>query len=448
VSDYRKSYDAKLAAINSAIESMPGSLDQHLPGFTKPKLKRFFQRFSLLLGRLDKSGAKQPQYLYWGSNPLVDVLQTQLDQSISNMGSGAGTFVSTNMHQLVQLQDRLERAVGTDIDQLKQLAPSISSDLSTSVQQADDLLSRLREEVDRAREAGSEVASLRKASEEAQAAARDAAEKAGAARRTLEELLNPDARFKSSLESLARRARERMAEVDEARDKLKGSLQDSASDIENIKSLRESAEQALTALGETKSQAEQILNLSSQAGLAASYRAEQRALETKTNIFTGILYLAAVATIIVAAFYVLPGLQQALATNRETDVTQALVAALLRASVLAPLVYVIYFTTKRISSLETLRMDYAEKAAASLAYSGYREQMNNDEDLLRQLKGSLLSKFHDHPERLLRPGSMSSSAKVKTPGFEAETHINMQEDSSTKRGRGKAEAVEAGDDEE
>jgi hypothetical protein len=69
VSDYRKSYDAKLAAINSAIESMPGSLDQHLPGFTKPKLKRFFQRFSLLLGRLDKSGAKQPQYLYWGSNP-------------------------------------------------------------------------------------------------------------------------------------------------------------------------------------------------------------------------------------------------------------------------------------------------------------------------------------------------------------------------------------------
>lgn len=175
------------------------------------------------------------------------------------------------------------------------------------------------------------------------------------------------------------------------------------------------------ALQVIKADAEKILSLSSQAGLAASYKAEGKELSTKSMIFTGILYLPALSTLVIAIFYVLPGLQAALAGDENIDVTHALLATLLRASVLAPLVYVIYFTTKRISALETLRLDYAEKAAASLAYSGYRDQMTSDEDLLRQLKSSLLTKFHEHPERLLRPGSSSTLARVSTPGLELET---------------------------
>ena len=95
---------------------------------------------------------------------------------------------------------------------------------------------------------------------------------------------------------------------------------------------------------------------------------------------------------------------------------------------MAPLVYVIYFTQKTLSSIELLRMDYAEKSAASLAYSGYKDQMEADPDLIKQLQASLLMKFSEHPERLLHSGKYHSKAKVKTAGFEAEAETSSGEE--------------------
>ena len=71
-----------------------------------------------------------------------------------------------------------------------------------------------------------------------------------------------------------------------------------------------------------------------------------------------------------------------------------------------------------------LRMDYAEKVAASLAYSGYREEMEQDADLLRQLKAGLLVKFSNEPERLLSSHHSRTKASVRTHGFEVETETS------------------------
>lgn len=47
-------------------------------------------------------------------------------------------------------------------------------------------------------------------------------------------------------------------------------------------------------------------------------------------------------------------------------------------------------------------MDYAAKAATALAYSGYREEMEEDPSLSSKLKNGLVVRFVEHPERLLR----------------------------------------------
>ena len=78
-----------------------------------------------------------------------------------------------------------------------------------------------------------------------------------------------------------------------------------------------------------------------------------------------------------------------------------------------------FFTNRQISAAETLRMDYAEKAAASLAYSGYRDEMAADKSLLDRLRGSLLLKFAEHPERLLRKQKPQESISVTSDGFQA-----------------------------
>lgn len=422
---FRKDYDTRLPGIATAIDNMPGSLDSLAPGLNKAKLKRFFKRFSLLLGRLDKSGAKEPQYLFYGGQMLPAYLITLVDQAVSYMPNGAAYFAQNSFHALIEIQDRLEKAVGTDLDQLKNMAPSIAADLSTSVQQADNLLADLHSRIDEASKAEEEITRHKKAAEENRESIEAAAQKAQEARRTIESLVNPDGRSKTSLESLARQARERVSEIDDLKQKssaLSVEAENSKASVDNIRTNLLDVENELTSL---KIKAEEVLSLSSQAGLAASYKQEGDSLTFKGYVYTGILYTSAIATLVIAMLYVLPGLETAIRIGREASVGQALAAAILRATVLAPLVYVIYFTTKRVSALETLRMDYAEKAAASLAYSGYRDQMTNDDDLLRQLKGSLLSKFHEHPERLLRSGATSSSAKVRTPDFEAETRINM-----------------------
>ena len=81
----------------------------------------------------------------------------------------------------------------------------------------------------------------------------------------------------------------------------------------------------------------------------------------------------------------------------------------------------LYFTNKQIRTLEMLRMDYAEKAAASLAYSGYRDEMGRDATLLERLKGSLLMKFSEHPERLLRKQLPAERMEIDAPGFKMES---------------------------
>jgi hypothetical protein len=237
-------------------------------------------------------------------------------------------------------------------------------------------------------------------------------------------MVNPDGRNRNSLESLARRARERISEIDNAttvsieqREKI-GTL---ISEIEKEREKIATLEQEISTI---KTTAEQILNLSSQAGLAASYKTESDVLEKRAKNFTCVLYGATALTLGIALCYVLPEISK-LVTNQtdQVDGWEAFSLTLLRLSALAPLVYLIYFTTKRVSQLETLRMDYAEKAAASLAYSGYRDQMDVDEELLRQLKGSLLIKFAEHPERLLRTKETTTSARAKTANFEAETRV-------------------------
>jgi hypothetical protein len=54
-----------------------------------------------------------------------------------------------------------------------------------------------------------------------------------------------------------------------------------------------------------------------------------------------------------------------------------------------------------------------------LAYSGYKDEMSEDVSLLERLRGSLLLKFAEHPERLLRKQPVTDRIEVEAPGFKA-----------------------------
>jgi hypothetical protein len=423
---YRRAFEERIPAIERAVREMPGDISETVPGLTKERLLRFFKRFAVLLGRLDKKGAKHPQFLWVDGLLASDGVLSQTDAAIASIANGAAYFAQNHLSPLLRYSDALEKAIGADPDEIKTLAGSVAADMAIAVSQTDDLRQKGESNVNALQALEQSARELLRSFSAIVDQAKADAERAGAARRSVEQMVNPDGRNKTSLEALARRARERIAEIDaifsSAGDQLKTAEQASLA----ASAQKADADTILDILRELRKEAEQVLNLSSQAGLAASYKTESQRLEKRSTVFTIILYSSAIVTILLAAFYVLPELNKALTSTNNVGIWESLSFTILRASVLAPLIYVIYFTTKRISSLEILRMDYAEKAAASLAYSGYREQVDSDEDLLRQLKGSLLIKFAEHPERLLRVEETSTAARIKTAGFEAETLVGTK----------------------
>lgn len=407
----RQEYQDKLEAISNSIDTMPGNIDGSIPGMTKPKLKRFFQRFDILLGRLDKQGAKHPQYLFYGGQSLTTYLSVIFDQSQSYMPSGATTFAANCMQNLVAAQDLLERAVGTDVDEVRKISATTASDLAVSVEQSDSMLAELRQAVAKASEATNQAEVERERLSNLLEEAQNSLSKIKDIRATAETLTNPDGRNRTSLEALARRVREIVSETESENKKSKALLSQVNKDAVNAAETKNSVSLLAKSITEIEADAKKVLGLSSQAGLAASYKSEADRLQRLSNYFTGGLYCVAIITLLVATCYVLPELNKALG-GKDINFSKALSITLLRALTLAPLVYVIIFTNKRIGVLETLRMDYAEKAAASLSYSGYRDQMASDDDLLQKLKASLLSKFHEHPERLLQKNTTSTASQT------------------------------------
>ncbi|MFM5917512.1 MAG: hypothetical protein ACKOOL_08270 [Novosphingobium sp.] len=430
MTDYRKRFDERLPALEAAIRDMPGSLDDLVPGLTKERVVKIFRRISVLLGRLDSKGAKHPQYLWINGVTSPESMIGQIDSIIANSATGASSFVQNHLPSVMTIADSLEKSIGTDASEMRSMLSSVNSDLSIAVSQTDELSAQAEQNVSSLGRSKESAETALKSIVQLLESIREDASKANTIRRSLETLTSPDGRNKNSLESLARRARERIAELEQIYKNANDELDNAKAKAIEVSTQKGAADEIMLDLRGKRDEASQILNLSSQAGLAASYQAEKKNLGTRHLAYSGILYASAFAAFIVAICYVIPSLEN---TLRETstagehgDFWKALSFTVLRASVIAPLVYVIYFTQKTLYSIDLLRMDYAEKSAASLAYSGYKEQMEADPELVKQLQASLLIKFAEHPERLLLSGGYSSKAKVKTTGFEAEVETKSE----------------------
>lgn len=382
-------------------------------------LRRMFRRVPVQLGRLDKKGAKQPQHLFYGGQYLPDYLLSLIDPSINAMANGAATFIQQQLPGWAHALQMLDLAVGADADEVRRFANTAAADLAAAVSRADAIIEQAQAEANAIEEIGSTTKAKQSTIAELVERISSDAARTSEARRTVDELLNPDGRSKLSLENAAKRARGTVDEISKLAVDTKKIVDDVENDKKEISQILSESNNTLNALKLKETEAEQILNLSSKAGLAASYTKETSRLELRSHIFTIVLYITAIITILIAAFWVLPEIEKGIDnTSGKLTLWQALSLTLLRATVLAPLVYVLYFTNKRISEIELLRMDYAEKAAASLSYSGYKDQMESDSDLLHQLKNSLLKKFSQHPERLLQKPNRKTSAQIKNVGLD------------------------------
>lgn len=419
-SGFREKYGEKLPSLLAAVDNMPGNIADLVPNASKDDLRRFFRQIDPLLGRLDK-GARRPLDLFVDGQYAPSYLMTTIDHALNQMPSGAATLMQNSFPVLVRIKEALHRGVGTDADEIKRLSSSVAADLGAAVERSDQLSSTAHKNADLIADLGDQAASklneISKSLEQSQAAAASSSKVAA----DLRALVNPDGRNRNSLENQARRARELVTEITDAKNQLNVAMDDAKTVGQALINIKAEASQTLNDAQKVEVEAQKILNLSSQAGLAASFRVESNRLSNYVNYYTAGLYLTGVIVSAIAIFYIIPALNEAIMSKNAENWGKISTILLIRTAAVAPFIFLIYFTTKRISQLELLRMDYTEKAVASLAFSGYKDQMDDDDGLIKQLMGSLLIKFSEHPERLLRQGTSRTTAKVKSPGFEVES---------------------------
>lgn len=420
MSNYTARFDEVLPEANRVIGDQIVELRKRLPKLYVHHVNRQLRAIRELLESVDKGNIDHPEHMAHTSGNIAELAVTTLTGIPNSLANGVDHFVQTTMPTLNLIEDRLSKAVGNYYYKVRGVKNSQVREIQ---QLAAESLGFRNEILETKKKLSSEVDELITKSgsiEELSVKANASLQKIEDIQKLAQKLASGDGRGKS-LENFRRKAEAKVEQINDILGKANTSKNSAEKSDSRLTEIKERAEKAIEKLESSKAQASDILNLSTQAGLAASYLNESKDLKTRSNMFTGILYGAVLITIAIAAIYVLPGLEKSITAEGTLDATRALSITLLRATILAPLVFVIYFTTKQISSIETLRMDYAEKAAASLAYSGYKDEMTADGDLLERLRGSLIHKFAEHPERLLRKIPTREKIKVRARGFTAES---------------------------
>lgn len=402
MSDYKKQYDEKLKAFSSNFKDVP-SLTKIIPDLTRARIQYFLRRTSTLLGNVDKGKVRRPAYLAHGNGNLADFAIKNLDAVPPNSGNASG-FISDVLVPQLEFQRKLEFAIGLPGREYEGFRQQAADEIRDHVAEAETLTKGVKSQKSEiagiSSDVGKSVDALRARVDEASLII----SRAEKFRERLEKL-DGDARRADSIEKLVRAVRKKVTDVEETVAKI-GPIQESAElSGESISGLLTTAQSTEAKISVIEEDANKILGLASQAGLAKSYISERSKLEMMKLIYTGIFYVGILLMAAVAYIYVLPAFEKfvdPLNPSATLDVWQRTLILAIRSAILGPFVWAIIFTSSRIRRIEILEMDYAEKAAASLAYHGYKSEMEADVTLLDRLKNGLLVRFSEHPERLLR----------------------------------------------
>ena len=418
MASYQASFDDAFSEASRLVVNHGSEIRDIIPNFFGSDFDRISKSISRLLEKVDKSGVDHPEYLAHSRGNIANYSVELMEGVPSSIESGAAHFVQTTLPALLLCEERLFKAVGNHYYQVREVKDRQVREIQKLAEEAIEFRDGALEARTGSQKAKSDADGALASLSAAKVVADASLSHIQDIKNQLEKLASGDGRGKS-LEALKRTADQKLEAIERVlanAEKASKSASSSVSELEGAQAAFKSIQGEIDTL---KKEATSVLSLSNQAGLARSYLKESSKLATKSYIFTSILYATAIATAFIAAFYVLPTLEHNIGANGKSAMADALPFTLLRATVLAPLVYVLYFTTRQVSSLETLRMDYAEKAAASLAYSGYKDEMSEDVSLLERLRGSLLLKFAEHPERLLRKQPVTDRIEVEAPGFKA-----------------------------
>lgn len=202
-------------------------------------------------------------------------------------------------------------------------------------------------------------------------------------------------------------------EASNAKTNADASASSALSNKENIETLlirlsngltqQQEAQEKINALS---NEAELVLEGTSKAGLAASFRNRRESLE-KSQILWSIAFTFGILLLIVTAVATTTGYLQIPNLVSEDGKINAW-AVIVRVLINGPAVWFTWFAARQYGFTMRLIEDYAFKEASALAFVGYKREMGDDSEMLKLLRESAIKNFSSSPTRMLSKSEPSS----------------------------------------
>ena len=400
---YKKQFDDLTAAAIQALNLKRDELRNVFFGMEPAYVRRLLERISSNLQRVDENRINHPTFLaargQFVPQKALDLIAS-MPSAITD--SGITHFVIATLPDLVEVDEALSKAAG--INEIR------SAEIKSSQLRA------IERYVDWSKNNSASVTTLRQNAEKSAAEAsrdRDQVSKlvadAQADVKKIKEIRTQALRLGSGtktsppISSIIKDAQDKVAEVDEMRNHISSSRDNLEKISHRIEEICGLSEIAIERLESHERQAKDILNNATQAGLAGAYKIEREKLAKQQLYYAGAFYGIILSVVLYAAFFIVPIASKIITNNHTQNTTIGETSLLLfvRILIVLPAFWALLFTNKRFVYLETLQMDYAAKAATALAYSGYRDEMEEDTTLSHRLKDGLVARFVEHPSRLL-----------------------------------------------
>ena len=423
---YKKQFDDLTAAAIQALNLKRDELRNVFFGMEPAYVRRLLERISANLQRVDENRINHPTYLasrgQFAPQRAIDLISS-MPSAITD--SGVTHFVIATLPELVEVDEALSKAAGINEVRSAEIKSSQLRAIERYVDWAklnSNSLSASRQNAEKsAADSSKDRDQIAKLVADAQADAKKIQDI-----RTQALRLGSGTKTSPPLSSIIKDAQDKVVEVEA----MKNGIADSRNDLEKVVSridqISKLAESAIENLELHEKQAKGILNNATQAGLAGAYKIEREKLAKQQLYYAGAFYGIILSVVLYAAFFIVPIASKIIVNNEHSSTTIGESALLLfvRILIVLPAFWALIFTNKRFVYLETLQMDYAAKAATALAYSGYRDEMEEDTALSHRLKDGLVARFVEHPSRLLGDKIESSISIIDNDGTKviSETH--------------------------
>jgi len=205
---------------------------------------------------------------------------------------------------------------------------------------------------------------------------------------------------RTEIDALKASANEAAGEITSSASTAKEQLEEMGDILQGIEEATEKQQSLFEEFEGQRDQISAYLKNANKVGLAKSFQDKRKELTWTWRGWVLVFIIGIISMIVMGYFELLPLLKE-----KTLDVT----AISFRFLLSSPVIWLTWFAARQYAHVLRISEDYAFKEAAALAFVGYRDEIDNDPQMVEMLQQYAIRNFGENPAKMLLKKADSSS---------------------------------------